>query len=148
MVSYILDPDKWCGNPPLCKTVSKRCCWWKHEQHMLAKWGRNQSPSGWEHCFLDVMLTLVFSCSLCLKYNNGSFWKMHLKACLDGFLGVIDQSWQCDHRKRLIPKTFKGNHPSSTPRGSEFGCEFWKIIFQSSIASMVWIIKLKKAKDN
>ena len=50
------------------------------------------------------------------KYYNGSFGKVHLKACLDGFLRVIDQSWQCDHRKRLVPETSSGSHPSPALR--------------------------------
>lgn len=107
---------------------------------------KESKPPGGELGSLCVMHTSAISCCPPHKYHNGSFGKVHLKACLDGFLRVIDQSWQCDHRKRLVPETSRGSHPLPALRENQFGCEFWKITFQSSIALMVWIIKLKGPK--
>lgn len=90
IVSYIQCPDKWGGNPPLLKTGSKRCYWWKHYPHMLSKWERRQSPPGTKVCSIYLMHTLANSRSWSHKYYNGSFGKN----ASEGLSGWIFKSYR------------------------------------------------------
>ena len=71
------------------------------------------------------------------------------KSASEGLSGWIFKSYRPEltmwPQKKTCSRDFQWKPPIACTE-NQFGCEFWKITFQSSIALMVWIIKLKGPK--